>query len=165
MTQALKIALTKFGLKLIFAFSLFAIPFMSFYPDPLFFDLTSGFRCPGADGYFGLGTVNSNIFVTMIIFALFIAVMMAISVYLSHKFNTMLLKPKNQFVQGFIILFLFFGGIASGFIFNVAMGVTTYGSCLDKTSEKSILEKNWRKEIRAYTGFESLLGIDLRITK
>lgn len=156
-----QIKLIALGLKLIFAFGLFAIPFIAFYPDPLFFDLTSGFRCLGADGYFGLGTVDSNIFITMIIFALFIAVMMAISVYLSHKFNTMLLKPKNQYVQGLIILILFFGGIVSGFLFNVAMGVTNYASCSDQNSKRSILEKNWRKEIRAYTGFNNLLGIDL----
>lgn len=165
MTQALKIRVASLVLKLVFAVGIFTIPFLAFYPEPLFFDLSSGFRCSATDGYFGFGTVQSNIFITMILFALFIVAMVTISVYLSNKFQTMLLRPKNQVVQGFIILFLFFGGIASGFIFNVAMGVTTYASCLDKTSEKSILEKNWRKEIRAYTGFESLLGIDLKIVK
>ncbi|MDD3342653.1 MAG: hypothetical protein PHR87_03665 [Sulfurospirillaceae bacterium] len=165
MTQALKITLTKLGLKLIFAFGLFAIPFMAFYPDPIFFDLSSGFRCSAGDGYFGFGTVQSNIFIALILFALFIVIMMAISVYLSHKFETMLLKPKNQYVQGFFILVLFFGGLTSGFMFNVAMGVTDYASCLDKSSNKTILEKNWRQEIRAYTGFDSLLGVDLKIKR
>lgn len=159
-----QIKLTSLGLKLIFAFGLFAIPFVAFYPDPLFFNLTKDIRC-GVSGFGTMGTINTNIFTALILFALFIVVMMAISVYLSHKFETMLLRPKNQFVQGSIILVLFFGGLTSGFIFNVVMGVTTYASCLDQKSNKTILEKNWRKEIRAYTGFDSLLGVDLRITK
>lgn len=165
MTQALKIKITSLVLKLVFAVGIFTIPFIAFFPEPLFFNLSSGFRCAASDGYFGFGTVQANIFIAIILFALFIVTMLTISVYLSHKFQTMLLKPKNQIVQGFILLVLFFGGIGCGFIFNVAMGVTHYASCLDQNSERSILEKNWRKEIRAYTGFDSLLGVDLVLKK
>ncbi|WP_069476877.1 hypothetical protein [Sulfurospirillum halorespirans] len=157
-----KTKLISLTLKLIFAFGLFTIPFIAFYPDPVFFDLTRDIRCgASADSVLGHGTADANIITALILFALFIVVMLAISVYLSHKLQTMLLKPKNQVVQGFMILILFFSGIASGFFFNVAMGDTHYANCYNKASERSILEKNWRKEIRAYTGFNNLLGVDL----
>lgn len=159
-----KIKLISIGLKFIFALGLFAIPFIAFYPDPLFFDLTRDFRCGvSADSVFGHGTADANRFVGLILFIAFVVFMVKLSVYLSNKFQTMLLKPKNQYVQGSIILILFFGGIVSGFLFNVAMGVTEYANCYNKASERLILEKNWRKEIRAYTGFDSLLGVDLTL--
>lgn len=136
----------------------FSFPIVLMWPDPILKDFWDW-----AIYYMGgIGKGNTDIYSNIATATLFFAIEVLVWVFVRSIFRFE--NPKRDLVGKIMIIASLIGGIAAGAAWANSVSTTHYQDRVKK-EYPYVNVNHWRPEIRAFTGMDFILGIDLTIPK
>jgi len=158
------------SLQIIFYLILFTLSFLVFWPEPLFFDLTTWTRDLQLNMYNDFYLFANYLVVLVLLIVAFIILEVIYQFFgffvtiKKYEFSiwaweVLPKKPLNR--KNLTSILIIFLGLISGFLFNVSMGGTIYTNGKNKYSATYVNTQNYRRELAKIIGSDSFFGIDL----